>query len=300
MKILVVGGTGMIGTHAAHHLRSLGHDVAISSRRAAPVGEQPDFAQVVGDYVAGSFTADQLAPFDAIVFAAGQDVRHTGGAQADDAFWRATQIEGVPAFARLARDAGVRRFVQIGSYYHQVMPALIETTPYVRARKLADEGARALATDSFNVSTLNPPSIVGIIPGPSMERYRSLIAWARGEKPGTPDFSPPGGTNYMSAASLAQAIAGALDRAEPGRAYLVGDQNLSFRNFFQRIFDAAGSGRRLETRDEQHPMLPDNYIVHGRGVTLSYEPDDTERQLLGYTRDDIGREIEAIVARVDQ
>lgn len=298
MKLLVVGGTGMIGTHAARHLRDVGHDVSISSRR--PAEASAEFEQIVGDYVERSFTPEQLAAFDAVVFAAGQDVRHTGGAVPDAAFWRATQIEGVPAFAALARDAGVKRFVQIGSYYHQVMPELVATNPYVEARKLADEGARALASADFNVSTINPPSIVGVIPGASLERYRSLIAWGRGEKPGVPFFAPAGGTNYLSAGSLAEAIADALENAETGRAYLVGDENLTFRAFFQLIFDAAGSATILEERDESHPMLPDNYIVHGRGVTLAYQPEDAGGPTLNYTRNDIRREIESIVARADQ
>lgn len=296
MRVLVVGGSGMIGRHVAHHLSGLGHAVSVGSRGADASGA---FPVVSGDYVARTFTAEQLAAFDAIVFAAGQDVRHTRGVEPDDAFWRATQSEGVPAFARLARDAGVARFVQVGSYYHQVMPALADTNPYVSARMLADEGARALATDSFNISTLNPPSIVGAVPGASLERFRTLVAWARGEKPEVPDFAPAGGTNYLSADALAEAVAGALDRAENGKAYLVGDENLSYRDFFQLIFDAAGSGRTLESRDASHPMLPDPYIVHGRGVTLAYQPDAGERALLGYRTGDIARAIEAIVARVD-
>lgn len=294
MKVLIVGGSGMIGSHAAAHLSALGHDVAISARdpdRAAP------YPLVVGDYVARSFTPGQLAPFEAIVFAAGQDVRHKRAGSDDAAFWRDTQSEGVPAFARLARDAGVARFVQIGSYYHQVMPALAATDAYVRARQLADENTRALASAAFNVSTLNPPSIVGTIPGPSTERYRGLIAWARGERPDIPDFAPTGGTNYLSAASLAEAVAGALERAEPGHAYLVGDENLTYREFFQRIFDAAGSGRTLEERDAEHPMLPDNYIIHGRGVKLAYSADSD--RTLGYRTGDISRAIEEIVSRID-
>lgn len=297
MKVLIVGGSGMIGSHAAAHLSAIGHDVSVATRGAGSA-EASSYPQVIGDYVAQSFSADQLAPFDAIVFAAGQDVRHKRAAQDDTEFWRTTQIEGVPAFARLARDAGVGRFVQIGSYYHQVMPQLADTNPYVRARQLADENTRALATPGFNVSTLNPPSIVGTIAGASTERYRGLVAWARGERPEIPDFAPAGGTNYMSADSLAQAIAGALDHAESGHAYLIGDESLSYRDFFQRIFDAAGSTRTLETRDEQHPMLPDNYIIHGRAVTLAYDADEA-RRALGYRTGDITRAIEEIVARID-
>jgi nucleoside-diphosphate-sugar epimerase len=170
----------------------------------------------------------------------------------------------------------------------------------VRARKLADEGARALTGPDFNVSTLNPPSIVGFIPGIAAKRYETLVAWARGERPDLPDFAPAGGTNYMSVRSLSEAISGALRKAEPGKAYLIGDQNLTFRDFFQMIFDAAGAGRRLEERDAEHPVLPDAFIVPGRGNVLAYEPDPAETQLLGYTRNDVMRAVREIVALVPE
>ena len=295
-RVLVVGGSGMIGSHIARHLSTLGSEVAIGSRHG---GDDGPFPVVVGDYVDRSFTADQLGGFDAVVFAAGQDVRHTGGAAPDAEFWRKTQSEGVPAFAALARAAGVRLFVQIGSYYHHLVPDLAERDAYVHARMVADRDARRLASADFAVMTINPPSVVGAIPGASLARFRGLAAWARGERPEVPDFAPSGATNYMSATALAEAVAGALRDGEGGKAYLVGGENLSYRDFFQMIFDAAGSNRTLEARDAPHPMLPDAYIVHGRGVTLAYEPDEGERQLLGYRRGDIAATLRSIVAQVD-
>jgi nucleoside-diphosphate-sugar epimerase len=139
------------------------------------------------------------------------------------------------------------------------------------------------------VSTLNPPSIVGAIPGIPARRYETLTAWATGERPDIPDYAPAGGTNYMSVRSLSEAIWGALQRAESGRAYLIGDANLTFRDFFQKIFDAVGSERRLVERDEEHPLLPDAFIVPGRGVVLAYEPDPADTALLGYRRGDVDR-----------
>ncbi len=258
------------------------------------------FPALFGDYTKAGFSAADLAPFDAIVFAAGNDIRHIQKGADEAEFWRVTEIEGVPKFVALAREAGVARVVQLGSYYHQAMPQLIKENAYVRARALADEGARALATAAFNVSTLNPPSIVGAIPGVPARRYETLTAWAKGERPEIPDFAPPGGPNYMSVASLCQAIWGALQHAEPGKAYLIGDQNLSFRDFFQMIFDVVGSPRRIAVRDAEHPLLPDAFIVPGRGTVLAYEPNQQETALLGYRRGDVRRGVEEVVALVGQ
>lgn len=301
MKLLIVGGTGMIGAHAALHLRDRGHEVVLAARRQPEPGSVPaSFPVVLGDYTAASFTVADLAPFEAVVFAAGNDIRHIPAGADATQFWERTQIRGVPDFAALARRAGVGRFVQLGSYYHQALPGLAATNAYVRARQLADEGVRQLANGSFNACTLNPPSIVGVMPGVPARRYETLVAWARGQRPDIPDFAPAGGTNYMSVRSLAQAIDGALHRARPGAAYLVGDCNLRFRDFFQMVFDAAGSDRTLVERDQEHPVLPDAFILPGRGSVLAYEPDPDETALLGYGRDDVRRAVDEVVEGVDR
>lgn len=98
----------------------------------------------------------------------------------------------------------------MGSYYHHLRPELAADNPYIAARKAADEDARTLADESFVVSTLNPPSIIGVMPGASTARYRRMVSWAAENEPDIPDLAPTGGTNYMSVDSLAEAIWGAL------------------------------------------------------------------------------------------
>ncbi|MBF6348680.1 MULTISPECIES: NAD-dependent epimerase/dehydratase family protein [Nocardia] len=296
MKILIIGGTGMIGAHAALHLREHGDDVTVAARGEIP-GDSPvaGFPLLTGDYTVPTFTREQLSRFDGIVFSAGQDVRHKKADDDPEQFWADTQIVGVPRFAALAKQAGVGRFVQVGSYYHQLRPDLADNNPYIAARKAADEGARALADASFTVCTLNPPSIIGAVPGASARRYRRMVSWAAGNESDIPDFAPVGGTNYMSAASLAQAIRGALLDGESGAAYLVGDQNLSYRQFFQMMVDAAGGAQVITERDEQHPLLPDAAIIQGRGNTLAYEPEAGVVRRLGYARDDCARAVEALI-----
>lgn len=299
MKVLVVGGTGMIGTHFATNLREGGDEVTLAARsEPAPDSVAAQFPVIYGDYTRDDFSTADLEPFEGVVFAAGNDPRHLPkGADAAD-FWETTQVESVPRFAALAKKAGVRRFVQVGSYYHQVSPELVETNPYVRGRALADERARELTDADFAACTLNPPSILGAIPGTPLRRIARFVQWADGEKPEIPNFAPAGGTNYMSVRSLAEAAGGALHRGEPGKAYLIGDANWSFREYFQTFFDAAGSSIRLEERDEEHPMMPDAFIVQGRGNSIAYRTDPEETALLGYRQGDARRAVEEMVAKV--
>lgn len=300
MKVLIVGGTGMIGGNTALHLRNLGHDVTLAARKAAQTGTpMADFPIIFGDYTKQEFSKANLAPFEAIVFAAGNDIRHAPEGQQNDEFWRITQSEGVPAFAKLARDAGVRRFVQLGSYYHQLRPDLAENNSYIRARQLADDGTRALANENFNICTLNPPSIVGAVPGLIARRYVTLCAWGKGLHPEIPNTAPPGGTNYMSVRSLTQAIAGALENAVTGSAYLIGDENLRYEDFFQLFFDVANNPIKINTVDQEHPLLPDAFIVQGRGNRLTYEPSAKETTLLGYDRNDIRHAVAEIFKQTE-
>lgn len=298
MNVLVVGGTGMIGSTIAAHLAERGDQVTIGSRSGEADGDPVQiagFPRLLGDYTEGGFTEAELAGFDALVMAAGQDIRHVAETDEDEEFWDRAQSRGVPALAARAKNAGVRRFVQIGSYYHQLMPELAHTVPYVRARRDADDDARALSDATFASITLNPPSIVGTATPRAQRRFGRMAQWLRGESDAQP-WAPLGGTNYMSVRSLVQAVAGALDRGEAGRAYLIGDESLSFRDYFQRIVDLTGGTNTLEARDEEHPMQPDRFIVQGRGATIAYEPDASEVELLGYDRGDVTRALEEILA----
>lgn len=301
-RVLVVGGTGMIGSHIAARLRARGDDVTIASRSTEGAYDPPvieGIPRVAVDYTDATLRADALRGYDAVVFSAGNDIRHVAADEESAEFWNRVQSEGVPRFAALCRDAGVSRFVQIGSYYHQLHPEWAERDAYVAARKAADEGARALVTDSFAPITLNPPSIVGVIPGRVLKGFGRLISWVRGELDEPELFGPAGGTNFMSVRSLVQAVEGALDRGVGGTAYLIGDENLHYSEYWQKIADAAGSERSIEERDEEHPFHPDRFIVQGRGNAIAYEPVEAETALLGYVRGDIDRALSEIVALSD-
>lgn len=297
MKILVVGGTGALGGHAALHLASKGHDVTIGGRNpanpATPMAKLP-FLQ--GDYIAGDYTPDRLAGFDWVVFAAGNDPRHVP-ADADffDFLYQANHV-AVPAFFAACREAGVKRAIQLGSYYHQASPELIADNRYIQSRKAACEGARAEASDSFDVISVNAPFMVGTVAGLPSMIFEPYVQWASGKLP-IDAFGPTGGTNFMSFQSLSEAIEGALERGEPNAAYLVGDENLTFTEYFQLYFDAAGQDITVEERDAEHPLLPDIAIPQGRGNWVRVNPDDAQVALLGYRRNDIRPAVQEIIAQ---
>lgn len=287
MKVLVIGGTGALGGHAAIHLARAGHEVAIGGRNpahpATPMAAMP-FLQ--GDFIAGEYTPERLEGYDWVVFAAGNDPRHVPRGADFAAFLYRANHEAVPSFFAACRKAGVSRAIQLGSYYHQAAPELLETNGYIRSRQAACEGARAEGAAGFDVISVNAPFMVGSVRGLPSAIFEPYVAWAKGQIPIEP-YAPPGGTNFMSFRSLSQAIEGALLRGEAGKAYLVGDENLSFREYFQLFFDAVGSVVQVEARDAELPLLPDVAIPQGRGNWVRVNPAAEEVALLGYRRDDV-------------
>jgi nucleoside-diphosphate-sugar epimerase len=297
MKILIVGGTGALGGHAAAHLQGQGHEVTVGGRNPAQPGTpMASMPFLKGDYVAGDFTADRLKGFDWVVFAAGNDPRHVPQGSDFDAFLIKANHEAVPAFFAACREAGVKRAIQLGSFYPQASPDLLAGNGYIRSRLAACEGARAQGAPGFDVVSVNAPFMVGTVPGLPSAIFQPYVQWAQGLIPIEP-YAPPGGTNFMSFQSLSEAIEGALLRGEPGKAYLVGDENLSFRDYFQLFFDAVGRDVQVEERDVELPLLPDVAIPQGRGNWIRYEPDPAEVALLGYRRQDIKAAVQEIVAQ---
>ena len=134
------------------------------------------------------------------------------------------------------------------------------------------------------------------MPGLPSAIFDPYVQWAKGLIP-IPAYAPPGGTNFMSFRSLSEAIEGALERGEPGKAYLVGDEDLSFRDYFQLFFDAVGSEVNVAEQDAELPLLPDIAIPQGRGNWVRVSPDPADVALLGYRRNDVRQAVADLTAQ---
>jgi len=214
VKILVVGGTGLIGGDAALRLAAEGHEVTIAARKAAPAATaMAKLPFLQGDYAAGDFISERLPGFQAIVFAAGNDARHRAPDEDEAAHLERANVLGVPRFFAAARDAGVRRAVYIGSFYPQVKPEMVGRSTYVRSRLAADEGARSLSRPGFEVVSVNPPYILGHLEGLVVPSLQAHVRYALGLIPGLEPFAISGGVNFMSVDALTDAVVGALHAA---------------------------------------------------------------------------------------
>jgi len=298
-RILVVGGTGLIGGAAALHLQSLGHDVTINGRTptSAPALQGLPFLQ--GDYTRDDFEADALEGFDTIVFCAGQDGRRMPVGADPAAHFRRTNIVAVPAFLEKARDAGAQRCVYVGSYYPRLLPqARIDADPYLAGRQVTDIEVRRLDRPGFTVCSLAAPFVMGWVEGVHVELIELIIRYLVGEIGGPgPRFIFPGGANYMSTLSFSEAIAGAIEHGEPGKEYLMGDESLSYFEVYDGFRRALGLADPVQVRDADHPVIPNGSYMTLRGGVPAYEPDPAMVARLGYRRHDFMREVADMVPK---
>ena len=298
MKTLIAGGTGGIGGYIALALEEQGHKVTLAARhRPKEGGAIAHFPVLLGSYIDDDFSKDQSKGFDNLIFAACNDIRQLPQGLSDKeetAYYRRANSEAVPRFVALARDAGIKNCAYIGSFYNQARPDLIPTSGYIQSRLAADEGVRALAGSDFRVVSLNAPWVVGAVRGGENLLYAGLAKYGRGESPDVPVFAIPGGLNFISVQSLTEATIASLTKGENGRGYLVGDENLHFKDFFGYFFKAAGRGDvDIPVRDEPHPLWPDVTLLAGRAGTIFYEPEGVAE--FGYRLNDIERTVKDIV-----
>ena len=100
MKILVVGGSGLIGGDAALFLSEQGHDVTIMARKPSTVPALAALPLLVGDYVNDDCSDGRLKGFDALVFAAAADIRNIprDGSVTPEQFYKKHNDDAVPRF----------------------------------------------------------------------------------------------------------------------------------------------------------------------------------------------------------
>ena len=249
MNILMIGGTGLLGSEAAAELIRRGHRVKTISLPPIPAGAVlPQDMQIsFGNYMDMPDDAlrAHLQGCEGLVFAAGVDERVEGPSPIYEFFqkYNSTPLERL---LRLAKEAGVRHVVVCGSYFAyfaKQWPALELTRwhPYIRSRIDQETMALSFADDTFSVGILELPYIFGTQPG-RKPVWVFLVDIIRGMKGAT--FYPKGGTAMVTVRQVGQAIAGALERTQKGQCWPIGYENLTWKALLTIMHKYMGMPKR--------------------------------------------------------
>jgi NADH dehydrogenase len=206
MKVLVTGGTGVVGRAAVDHLLAAGHTVRLLSRHAD---------EDVRRWASGVEAHPGSVTRDADVAGAADGcgaVLHVAGIVAEDppeATFQAVNVEGTRRLVREAARAGVRRFVYVSS-----LGAEQGESAYHRSKLEAEEVVRAEFAGDWLV--LRPGNVYG--PGDGVVSLLLKMARTLPAVPvvggGDHEFQP------VWAEDVGEALARAVDAAAPARTSL--------------------------------------------------------------------------------
>lgn len=244
LNVLLIGGTGFLGYHAGKELNRRGHSISILALPPLPAeGLFPaDFTILLADL--NTLPDDEILKLlkrqDAVVYAAGEDDRITPKAPAYPFFYK-YNVEATRRLLGLARQAGVKKAVVLGSYFvhfDRTWPELKlkEHHPYIRSRVEQEEVAIEAGGADMAVMIFELPYIFGSMPGRT-PIWKPLINYIRST---SKIYYTNGGTNCISVDHIAEAIAGAVEKGKTGQRYVIGDENLTWVELLKKISRLTG------------------------------------------------------------
>ena len=307
MRVLVIGGTGFIGSHVTRELVGLGHDVTVFHRGST--GAPPGAARIVGDRrrLGDSVEALRAAAPDLVI-----DVVLSSGRQARELvevfLGRATRLvalssmdvyracavthrleEGPPEPLPLREEASALR-TKLQTYPPEQVRMLQQVFGWLDEEydKIPVE-REILGHPELPGTVLRLPMVYG--PGDPLHRFQPIVKRILDGRPTIPFSADMAGwratKGYVEDVGAAIALAGVSDRAA-GRIYNVGEPDT-----LTEIEWARRVARAMEWDGELRVVADDRLPAHLRapGETAQHWVADTTRirEELGF-RELVGRE----------
>lgn len=239
MNVLIVGGSGFVGTHLARRLVQKGHAVQVVSRRGT--GPLAGVRYLRGNTATGEGLAPAMNGADAVIYLVAI-IRERG----DQTFQEAI-VDGTRNTLEAARAAGVRRYLHISA----LGAARGTGSRYFEAKAEAEELVRACGLDW----TIFRPSLIF---GEGDDFFRGVMkGLIRGGSQGGLWYPPApvipqiGDGHFpfrpVWIGDVVEAFTQALERPQTiGQTYtLVGPREYTFRELILRVRDQLGSRKPL-------------------------------------------------------
>lgn len=246
MRIFLTGGTGYVGTALARRLVADGHDLHCLVRSSSDTAtlERLGASLYVGDVRRRVSMREGMSGADVVIHAAAELDLQAPGARME-----AINVHGSENVASLAYKLGVGRLLTISSIARfggspdDGTPATEESPPrrpptrYGATKRAGELAIRAWADRGLRANTVYPSLVYGP-PGKRGGANGLLRALARRRFPLL--VSPGRRSCWIFLDDLVDGVVRLLERAEPGRDYLMTGDVASAREIAERVSALAG------------------------------------------------------------
>lgn len=247
MRVFITGGTGFVGAHVVRAALERGWEVRCLVRPTSPAAalEGLDVERVAADLEDPRQVARVLDGCQAVAHVAGT---FDHGPQATAAM-EAIHVQATAALLQGAEEAGARRFLLCSSSitvgWGSAQAPADEESPlpdpdrafgrgtalraYFETKRRAEGLVRAAVGRGLEGVIVNPDYVVGSWDAKPTSGALLLNMGLHGVP-----FYPQGGKCFIDAATCGLGHLLALERGTPGQRYLLGNQNLLYRDFMGR------------------------------------------------------------------
>ena len=241
--VLVTGATGFVGWHVAQALIAAGKRVRALVRGESRM-KQLDAETAVGD-LRDADSLERAVQGCCEVYHVAADYRLW--TRDPEEMYR-SNVDGTRNVLEAARKAGVERFVYTSTVGcigvpengtgSEEKPVTLEEMagPYKRSKFLAEQVALRFAAERFPVIIVNPTAPIGDHDFKPTPTGKIILDFIRGEMPAYIDT----GLNFVDVRDVARGHLLAAERGSPGERYILGCENLTLREVFQRLSRISG------------------------------------------------------------
>ena len=247
MKIFITGADGVLGNNLVRILLDRRHDVKVLIEK----GKQAKYLQNLpvekcyGSILDYDGLSGEMKSFDIVIHAAAKTdtwpSRH-------DSYYE-VNVEGTKNVIKAVGANKVSRLLHIGTANSfgpgskeqpgnetKTFSAGKYKLDYITSKyKAQKEVLRSVKEDGLDAVVLNPTFMIGPYDSkPSSGQM--ILAVNDGKLPGY----PPGGRNFVYVKDVANAIANAIEKGRKGECYILGNENLSYKEAFGKMAAALG------------------------------------------------------------
>ena len=250
MNLLVTGATGMIGSALARQLVEAGHEVRVLRRSHSTGGLlEPVRGQIEtfeGDIADAGLLDEAMAGVRGVFHVAA----YIGfGSSREWKHLYQVNVLGTRTVVNAALKSGVERLVhtssiaalgrpeQPGSFIDETheWSASRVNTHYARSKHLAELEVQRGIAEGLDAVMVNPTLVFGT--GRPGENTRLIVDQVRKRRL---PVSPAGGTNFVDAEDVADGHVRAMERGRCGERYVLGGENLRWKEALDTLAHAAG------------------------------------------------------------